>query len=120
MSRLSVWRASPFVLVGLVLWLATVQAGVHASIAGMFGGLLVAAREPDRGAVEGAASGFRAFRQSPLVPVAGPRAGASTGRSRSTSGCSPGCTRGPATSSSRSSPSPTPASTCAAGCSPTR
>jgi Na+/H+ antiporter NhaA len=69
MSRLSVWRASPFVLVGLVLWLATVEAGVHASIAGMLGGLLVAAHEPDRGAVEGAASGFRAFRQSPLVSV---------------------------------------------------
>ena len=48
-SRLSVWRASPFVLVGLVLWLATVEAGLHASIAGMLGGLLVAAHEPDRG-----------------------------------------------------------------------
>ena len=69
MSRRGVWRASPFVLVGLVLWLATLEAGLHASIAGMLGGLLIAARHPDRGAVEVAASGFRAFRQSPLVTV---------------------------------------------------
>ncbi|MGH3372724.1 MAG: Na+/H+ antiporter NhaA, partial [Nocardioidaceae bacterium] len=69
MSRRGVWRASPFVLVGLVLWLATSGAGLHASIAGMLGGLLIAARHPDRGAVEVAASGFRAFRQSPLVAV---------------------------------------------------
>ena len=69
MSRHGMWRASPFVLVGLVLWLAIVEAGLHASIAGMLGGLLVAAHEPDRATVETAASGFRAFRQSPLVTV---------------------------------------------------
>jgi Na+/H+ antiporter NhaA len=69
MSRHGTWRASPFVLVGLVLWLAIVEAGLHASIAGMLGGLLVAAHEPDRATVETAASGFRAFRQSPLVTV---------------------------------------------------
>ena len=69
MSRLGVWRAAPYVLVGLGLWLATVQAGLHASIAGMLGGLLVAARAPAREAVEGAARRFRAFRQSPDVEV---------------------------------------------------
>ena len=69
MSHRGVWRASPFILVGLVLWLATVEAGLHASIAGMLGGLLIAAHDPDRGTVEVAASGFRAFRQSPLVAV---------------------------------------------------
>ena len=56
-------------LVGLLLWFTTVQGGMHASIAGMVAGLLVAARSPDRGAVEGAASGFTAFRQSPLPDV---------------------------------------------------
>lgn len=69
LSRLGVWRAAPYILVGLGLWLATVQAGLHASIAGMLGGLLVAAHTPAREAVEGAAKRFRAFRQSPDVEV---------------------------------------------------
>jgi Na+/H+ antiporter NhaA len=69
MSRDQVWRSAPFLVVGLVLWLATVEGGLHASIAGMLGGLLVAAREPDRTAVEGAATGVTAFRQSPLPAV---------------------------------------------------
>lgn len=69
LSRFGVWRAAPYVLVGLGLWLATVQAGLHASIAGMLGGLLVAAHAPAREAVEGAATRFRAFRQSPDVQV---------------------------------------------------
>jgi Na+/H+ antiporter NhaA len=69
MSRRQVWRSAPFLLVGVLLWLATVEGGLHASIAGMLGGLLVAARDPDRSAVEHAASGFTAFRQSPLPTV---------------------------------------------------
>jgi Na+/H+ antiporter NhaA len=69
LSRAGVWRAAPYVVVGLVMWLAAVQAGVHASIAGMLGGLLVAAHAPAREAVEGAAVRFRAFRQSPDVRV---------------------------------------------------
>ena len=69
LSRVGVWRAAPYVFVGLGLWLATVQAGLHASIAGMLGGLLVAAQAPAREAVEGAAMRFRAFRQSPDVHV---------------------------------------------------
>lgn len=69
LSRARVWRATPYILVGLALWSATVQAGLHASIAGMLGGLLVAAHAPAREAVEGAARRFRAFRQSPDVEV---------------------------------------------------
>jgi Na+/H+ antiporter NhaA len=69
MSRYGVWRAAPYALVGLGLWLATVEAGLHASIAGMLGGLLVAAHAPHREAVERAARRFRAFRQSPDVEV---------------------------------------------------
>ena len=69
MNRRGVWRSSPFVLVGLLLWFTTVEGGLHASIAGMVAGLLVAARSPDRGAVEGAASGFTAFQQSPMPDV---------------------------------------------------
>ena len=67
MSRYGVSAATPYLLVGLGLWLATLQAGLHASIAGMFGGLLVAAHKPRRDAVERAARRFRAFRQSPGV-----------------------------------------------------
>ncbi len=69
LSRAGAWRAWPYVIVLLVLWGATVGAGLHAAIAGMLGGLLIAAREPEREAVEGAASRFRAFRQSPMASV---------------------------------------------------
>jgi Na+/H+ antiporter NhaA len=69
LDRLGVWRAYPYVVVVLVLWLATVQAGVHGSIAGMAGGLLIAAHQPQKETVEGAARRFRAFRQSPMVTL---------------------------------------------------
>ncbi|GAB2675580.1 Na+/H+ antiporter NhaA [Thalassiella azotivora] len=69
LGRLRTWRASPYVLVTVVLWLATVEAGLHGSVAGMLAGLLVAARSPERATVEHAASRFRAFRQSPVVDL---------------------------------------------------
>jgi Na+/H+ antiporter NhaA len=64
-----VWRASPYVVVVVALWLATLESGVHASIAGMLAGLLVPASNPSRGLVESAALEFRAFRQSPMPGV---------------------------------------------------
>jgi Na+/H+ antiporter NhaA len=67
MSRYGVSTATPYLLVGLGLWLATLQAGLHASIAGMFGGLLVAAHEPRRDAIERAVRRFGAFRKAPGV-----------------------------------------------------
>ena len=69
MSRRQVWRSSPFVVVGLLLWVTTVEGGLHAAIAGMLAGLLVEARPPEPVAVEGAATGITAFRQSPLPAV---------------------------------------------------
>ena len=69
LSHLSVARASPYVLVGLVLWAATLESGLHPSIAGMAAGLLVAASEPRREVVERATALFTAFRQSPLPSV---------------------------------------------------
>jgi Na+/H+ antiporter NhaA len=69
LSRSGVWRAAPYVALGLGMWLAALHAGLHASIAGMLGGLLVAAHAPAREAVEGAAQRFLAFRQSPMVEV---------------------------------------------------
>ncbi|MFJ4270306.1 Na+/H+ antiporter NhaA [Streptomyces coelicoflavus] len=69
LTRFGVWQAAPYVLIVLVMWLATLHAGLHASIAGMLGGLLIPAREPSREGVEQAARLFRAFRQSPLADV---------------------------------------------------
>jgi Na+/H+ antiporter NhaA len=69
-GRRGVWRTSLYVLVGAVLWLATVASGLHPTIAGMAAGLAIGATRPQRAAVERAASRFRAFRQSPL-PVVG-------------------------------------------------
>ncbi|XRQ10502.1 Na+/H+ antiporter NhaA [Actinomadura welshii] len=69
LSRRGVWRAAPYVVVVLALWLTTFHAGLHASIAGMLGGLLVPAHKPVREAVEKAARSFRAFRQSPMADV---------------------------------------------------
>ncbi|HEX6150239.1 Na+/H+ antiporter NhaA [Nocardioides sp.] len=66
LARFGVWRASPYVAVVVVLWIATLQSGLHAAIAGMISGLLVPAIDPDRVQVESAARQFRAFRQSPL------------------------------------------------------
>ncbi|QIK77510.1 Na+/H+ antiporter NhaA [Nocardioides piscis] len=69
MARAGVWRAAPYVLVVIVLWIATLQSGLHASIAGMVSGLLVPALDPRRADVEAAASSFLAFRQSPMPGV---------------------------------------------------
>ncbi|GAB3172770.1 Na+/H+ antiporter NhaA [Streptomyces incanus] len=69
LTRFGVWHAAPYVLIVLVMWLATLDAGLHASIAGMLGGLLIPARSPSREGVEQAARLFRAFRQSPLAGV---------------------------------------------------
>jgi Na+/H+ antiporter NhaA len=65
LSRRDEWRNSLYV----ALWVATVESGLHPSIAGMLGGLLIAARPRQRRDVERAASLFRAFRQSPLPDV---------------------------------------------------
>ncbi len=69
LGRLGLRRTSVFVLIGVVLWLATLKSGLHPTIAGMIAGLTIAARIPERSDVERAASLFRAFSQSPLPSV---------------------------------------------------
>ena len=69
LARMRVWRSAPYLFILAGLWLATVQAGVHASIAGMLSGLLIPAFAPRRSDVEGAAASFHAFRQSPMPSV---------------------------------------------------
>jgi Na+/H+ antiporter NhaA len=66
LGRLGVWHTSAYALVGTVLWLATLESGLHPSIAGMAAGLMIGAYPPRRAEVERAASLFRAFRQSPM------------------------------------------------------
>jgi len=68
-SRYGEWRASVYLLLSAALWVATLESGLHPSIAGMVAGLVIAARAPRRQDVERAASLFRAFRQSPLPDV---------------------------------------------------
>ncbi|MFJ9656403.1 Na+/H+ antiporter NhaA [Streptomyces griseoflavus] len=69
LTRLGAWRTAPYLLVALALWLATLGAGLHASIAGMLGGLLIPAHPPAPEAVDRATRLARAFRQSPRADV---------------------------------------------------
>jgi protein-disulfide isomerase len=69
LSQLRVWQTTAYAIIGIVMWVATVESGLHPSISGMVAGLLIAAHPPERHAVERAASLFRAFRQSPLPTV---------------------------------------------------
>lgn len=66
LSRSRVRRAGPYATLAVVAWAATLESGLHASIAGMLAGLLVPATEPTRQQLEAAAVQFRAFGQSPL------------------------------------------------------
>jgi Na+/H+ antiporter NhaA len=70
LSRLRAVRGPVYLVPGLVLWVATVESGLHPTIAGMVAGLLISAYPPRRDEVEQAASLARAFRQSPLPGTA--------------------------------------------------
>ena len=48
LSRRGEWRASLYVVLGVVLWVATLESGLHPSIAGMIAGLAIASRAPVR------------------------------------------------------------------------
>jgi Na+/H+ antiporter NhaA len=65
-ARLGAWRTALYAGLIVALWLATLESGLHATIAGMTAGLLVASRPPGREEVEHASRLFAAFRQSPL------------------------------------------------------
>ena len=69
LSRRGEWRYSVYGVVLVVLWVATVQSGLHASIAGMAAGLLIGAHPARRTDVERVAARFRAFQQAPLPDV---------------------------------------------------
>jgi Na+/H+ antiporter NhaA len=69
LGRFRVWQTSLYGAVGVVLWVATVKSGLHASIAGMAAGLLIPAYGPQPVAIERAASLFRAFVHSPMPKI---------------------------------------------------
>src|SRR5690606_19690 len=70
LGRMREWRSAPYVVVVVVLWGATVQAGVHPSIAGMLAGLLVPAALTRRDDVVRTKNLYRAYWQSPSASVA--------------------------------------------------
>lgn len=70
LSRTSEWRSAPYVVLVLILWVATLKSGIHPSLAGMAAGLLVPAFHTQRGSVETAKSLFRDYWQSPQAAVA--------------------------------------------------
>lgn len=60
-----VWRGPAYFVAGVILWFATLQSGVHPTIAGVVMGLLTAVHPPQRADVERAASLTRLFRRDP-------------------------------------------------------
>ena len=60
-----VWRLWPYVLVGIALWLAVHQSGVHGTLAGVAVGLLLPARQPGPEQLERTRTFGRALREQP-------------------------------------------------------
>lgn len=69
-GRAGEWRSSPYVVLVIALWAATLFSGVHPSLAGMAAGLLIPAAEPDREDVVQAKQLFRDYWQSPRADAA--------------------------------------------------
>ncbi|MFI7585756.1 Na+/H+ antiporter NhaA [Spongisporangium articulatum] len=70
LTHLRIWRGGAYLVVGLVMWVAMIESGVHPSVGGILLGLLVAAYSPRPQDVDRAAALARAFRQSPLPGLA--------------------------------------------------
>src|SRR4051795_9431556 len=60
-----VWRLTPYVLVGIALWLAIQASGVHPTLAGVLVGLLLPARPPHPDVVERTREYGQALREAP-------------------------------------------------------
>jgi Na+/H+ antiporter NhaA len=63
-------HGAPYLLLGVVLWLALLEAGIHPTIAGVAMGLLATAYPPTRDALQQAASQWRLFREQPTSEYA--------------------------------------------------
>jgi NhaA family Na+:H+ antiporter len=69
-SRVRVFRGPVYLVVGIVLWVAMVESGIHPTLAGVVLGLLVSAFAPRPEDVREAGALARAFGQSPLPELA--------------------------------------------------
>jgi Na+/H+ antiporter NhaA len=65
MRALGVHHGGPYLALGVGLWLALHESGIHATIAGVLMGLLATAYPPSRADLEQAASLWRRFREQP-------------------------------------------------------
>jgi NhaA family Na+:H+ antiporter len=70
LGRLHVWRGPAYLVVGLVLWIAMVESGVHPTLGGVVVGLLISVYPPRPEEVERASALTRAFGQSPIPELA--------------------------------------------------
>jgi Na+/H+ antiporter NhaA len=65
LRQLGVRRGIPYVVVGVGVWLATLESGIHPTIAGVALGLLATAYPPSRQDLQRAMSLWRTFREQP-------------------------------------------------------
>lgn len=70
LQRLGLHSPGSYLLVGIPLWFATYEAGVHATLAGVAMGMIMAAHPPPRGDLERATALTRAFREQPTPETA--------------------------------------------------
>ncbi len=118
LQRLQVRDMAVYVVLGLVVWFATFESGVHATIAGVALGLVTPVRPFQRPAAVSAeavriAEATADHPEDPdedAAPVAPAWPGSRARRSRPSPGSSTGCTSGRASWCCRSSRWPTPAS----------
>jgi Na+:H+ antiporter, NhaA family len=60
-----VWRLTPYVVIGIALWLAVHSSGVHATLAGVLLGLLLPSRPPEESVIARTRDYGRALREQP-------------------------------------------------------
>jgi Na+/H+ antiporter NhaA len=68
--RLGVLSRPPLILLSLAFWVATVESGVHPTIAGVLVGFTASARAPERQDLERASTIGRLFREQPTPQLA--------------------------------------------------
>jgi Na+/H+ antiporter NhaA len=70
LRKVGVQRSGVYVVLGLAIWLATLESGIHPTIAGVAVGLLTSAYPPRRSMLERASGQARAFRERPTPELA--------------------------------------------------
>jgi Na+/H+ antiporter NhaA len=68
--RLHVTRTWPYALLGLGIWLAALESGIHPTIAGVAMGILTSAYPPERLSLERVSELWRSFREQPVPELA--------------------------------------------------